>query len=766
MNKNDIDNLLDGLNESPVPKPNPEARKQAISEATEIFRQGLNESTRPIDEPAQKTAEKPNSIWSKIMNFLSNPNENRTGYHAFGTVAAVVAVVSVALVSLALFKPRAPLEEAIVINEDGSSIGLTESTPARTESTNQALNENKPATIVKTPKAKVKQETLSSPNSQLVDPQPQFATNSDNDAVVSDDAALTNPSKESAWGVDSSASNTGYSIDNLQTLNSEKSIASPAVDVSVDKQSFPVGSESLNQSVLAEVAVSSSATSTKKLQTLERKRRSPKKIALHQDKFATADVITPAPIQTDREEFANYETSNIQFVNDNPVSTFSADVDTASYSLIRNQLNNGYLPKPQAVRIEELINYFDYNYPLPDKISQPFSSNISVMDSPWNAEKKLVHIGIKGYEIASEKQPDSNLVFLLDVSGSMGQANKLPLVKQSLNLLLDTLKPSDTISIVVYAGAAGAVLEPTKVKEKTKILTALRNLQAGGSTAGGAGIRLAYQLAEQHFHKDAVNRIIIATDGDFNVGQQSNEDLKTLVERKRDSGIFLSVLGFGRGNYQDDMMQSLAQNGNGVAAYIDTLSEAKKVLVDEASSTLFTIAKDVKLQVEFNPATVSDYRLVGYETRALKKEDFNNDKVDAGDIGAGHTVTAIYEITPRDASKQSVDASRYSTNQKTLTQTTDATEYGFLKIRYKLPDQSTSRLIETPINTSTSAGSTDANFSIAVAGFGQLLTNSKHTGDLSYDDIIQSAQSSTGKDLFGYRSEFIQLVRMAKIANP
>jgi len=297
-------------------------------------------------------------------------------------------------------------------------------------------------------------------------------------------------------------------------------------------------------------------------------------------------------------EFADYETSSIKFVADNPISTFSVDVDTASYSLIRNQLNNGLLPSPQAVRIEELINYFDYDYPLPSKKNQPFSSNISVMDSPWNVDKKLVHIGIKGYEVAASEQPDSNIVFLLDVSGSMSQANKLPLVKQSVNLLLDTLKPTDTVSIVVYAGAAGAVLEPTQVKEKTKILNAILNLRASGSTAGGAGIRLAYQLAEQNFSKGAINRIILATDGDFNVGQKSNADLKTLVERKRDSGVFLSVLGFGRGNYQDDMMQTLAQNGNGVAAYI----------------------------VEFNPTTVSDYRLVGYETRALKKEDFNNDK--------------------------------------------------------------------------------------------------------------------------------------------
>ena len=348
-----------------------------------------------------------------------------------------------------------------------------------------------------------------------------------------------------------------------------------------------------------------------------------------------ASISQPRPNNT--EEFAEYQTNPIKLVADEPVSTFSIDVDTASYSLVRNQLNSGFLPAEQAVRVEEFINYFDYDYPTPSSNAEPFQPTINVFDSPWNEDRKLVHIGIKGYDIETNEQPDSNLVFLLDVSGSMNAANKLPLVKQSVNLLLDTLKPTDTVSIVVYAGAAGTVLEPTKVSEKNKIITALQDLSAGGSTAGGAGIQLAYQLAEQNFDEDAVNRIILATDGDFNVGRFENEELQTLVESKRDSGVFLSILGFGRNNYQDDMMQTLAQNGNGVAAYIESLSEAKKVLVDEATSTLFPIAKDVKIQVEFNPATVSEYRLIGYETRALNREDFNNDKVDAGDIGAGHT---------------------------------------------------------------------------------------------------------------------------------
>ena len=481
---------------------------------------------------------------------------------------------------------------------------------------------------------------------------------------------------------------------------------------------------------------------------------------------APSDVTISPPARPDAgEQYAEYQSNPIKLVAEEPVSTFSIDVDTASYALVRNQLNNGLLPKPQAVRIEEFVNYFDYDYPLPSSKTEPFKPTINVVESPWNAERKLVHIGIKGYDIDTAEQPDSNLVFLLDVSGSMSSANKLPLVKQSINLLLDTLKPNDTVSIVVYAGAAGTVLEPTKVSDKQKILDSLHRLNAGGSTAGGAGIELAYQLAEQNFDKDSVNRIILATDGDFNVGQSSNEDLKTLVERKRESGVFLSILGFGRHNYQDDMMQTLAQNGNGVAAYIDSLSEAKKVLVDEATSTLFPIAKDVKIQVEFNPATVSEYRLVGYETRALKREDFNNDKVDAGDIGAGHSVTAIYEITPADATNKSIDTPRYSLNKPETVQS-DANEYGFVKVRYKLPDSDTSKLIQTAIGTASSKPNSDVEFSIAVAGFAQLLNGNQNTGDLNYAKVISQAEKHKGDDPFGYRSEFIQLVRMAEIAKP
>jgi Ca-activated chloride channel family protein len=358
-------------------------------------------------------------------------------------------------------------------------------------------------------------------------------------------------------------------------------------------------------------------------------------------------------------------------------------------------------------------------------------------------------------------------VFLLDVSGSMDEPSKLPLVKQSMSLLLDTLKPDDTISIVVYAGAAGTVLEPTKAKEKSKILSALNNLQAGGSTAGAEGIALAYQLAEANFNAKGVNRIILATDGDFNVGQTGDEALQDFVERKRDKGIYLSVLGFGQGNYQDEMMQTLAQNGNGTAAYIDTLSEAQKVLVTEATSNLFPIAKDVKIQVEFNPNTVKEYRLIGYETRALNREDFSNDKVDAGEIGAGQRVTAIYEITPVGAESGLLEESRYQKASKVSAK--KDSEYAFLRLRYKLPSETQSKLIETPIEKNVlrevHAGyQQEVNFSIAVAGFAQLLRGSNYAGDFTYDKVIELAQANKGKDEFGYRTEFVQLVRKAKIA--
>jgi Ca-activated chloride channel family protein len=396
-----------------------------------------------------------------------------------------------------------------------------------------------------------------------------------------------------------------------------------------------------------------------------------------------------------------------------------------------------------------------------------------VIPSPWKKGNKLVHIGIKGYDFEPAEKPRSNLVFLLDVSGSMRAHDKLPLVISSMKLLLETLKPEDTVAIVVYAGAAGTVLEPTKVADKHKILAALERLNAGGSTAGAAGIRQAYALAEGNFDKTAVNRVILATDGDFNVGITNREELKSFVERKRKTGVFLSVLGFGQGNLNDHLMQTLSQNGNGTAAHIDTLNEARKVLVEEASSTLFPIAKDVKIQVEFNPKTVAEYRLIGYETRALRREDFNNDKVDAGDIGAGHSVTAIYEITPVGGERMIGETRYQKAERDKAADTADfGNEYAFLKIRYKLPASDTSKLISVPITKSheTAADGNgavagilrEARWATTVAAFGQILKGGKYTGSFSYDDVINMARASKGEDEFGYRAEFINLVRLAR----
>jgi Ca-activated chloride channel family protein len=466
-----------------------------------------------------------------------------------------------------------------------------------------------------------------------------------------------------------------------------------------------------------------------------------------------------------RDKFSHDEENAVKQVKAEPVSTFSIDVDTASYAFVRQSLDNGVLPQKDAVRIEEMVNYFDYAYPKPESKDEPFKSTVVVKDSPWNAGKKLMTVGIKGFDVEKTSAPDSNLVFLIDTSGSMNEPNKLPLLKQSFSMLLDSLKPTDKVSIVVYAGSAGTVLQPTEVSKKNEILQALQNLSAGGSTAGGEGIRLAYELAQQNFDKDAVNRVMLATDGDFNVGITEPNELEGFIERMREKGIFLSVIGFGTGNYNDALMQKLAQNGNGVAAYIDTLNEARKVLVEEAGATLFPIAKDVKIQVEFNPSAVSEYRLVGYETRALATEDFNNDKVDAGDIGAGAEVTAVYEFTPL-GSTPLVDESRYAPKTEEKKDVSD--EIAFVKIRYKLPEQSTSKLITTPVTEDNEKADAavlrETNWAEAVAGFAQLLKGGKFTGTLIYDDVLKAANENKGDDPFGYRSEFINLVYKAKTA--
>ncbi|MBF0379910.1 MAG: VWA domain-containing protein [Magnetococcales bacterium] len=475
-----------------------------------------------------------------------------------------------------------------------------------------------------------------------------------------------------------------------------------------------------------------------------------------------ADHIEHDQFAENRDRFAKPQENPVRLTNKHPVSTFSVDVDTASYSFVRRQINAGRLPQPKAVRIEEMINYFSYDYPTPTVANRPFKPTIALYPTPWNNKTQLLHIGIKGYSHTPISKK-SNLVFLIDVSGSMSSQDKLPLLKNGLKMLVDSLKPDDTVAIVVYAGAAGTVLEPTSVKQRAKIIAALDRLQAGGSTAGGAGIDLAYSLAQSGFVKGDVNRIILATDGDFNVGITDKDALKGMIEQKRKSGIFLSVLGFGQGNYNDRLMQELAQNGNGIAAYIDNLNEARKVLVQEATANLFPIAKDVKIQVEFNPEQISEYRLIGYETRALKREDFKNDKVDAGDIGSGHTVTAIYEVSLVGGTGQLISPLRYGSTTKPRSK---SEELAYLKIRYKLPNETKSKLISRAIVKDDQVDdlnqlSSDIRFGSAVAAFGQLLGGGRYTGDFSYQDIIKLANSSKGDDQFGYRAEFVSLLRLA-----
>ncbi|WP_414815046.1 vWA domain-containing protein [Rhizobium sp. IY2] len=477
----------------------------------------------------------------------------------------------------------------------------------------------------------------------------------------------------------------------------------------------------------------------------------------------------PIQIQRDpgRERFANAAANPIKSVATDPVSTFSADVDSASYSFVRRSLTGGAMPDPQSVRVEEMINYFPYDWPGPDNADQPFKATVTVMPTPWNRDTELMHVAIKGYDIAPATTPRANLVFLIDVSGSMDEPDKLPLLKSAFRLLVNRLKADDTVSIVTYAGNAGTVLAPTRVAEKSKILSAIDGLEPGGSTGGAEGIEAAYDLAKQAFVKDGVNRVMLATDGDFNVGPSSDEDLKRIIEEKRKDGIFLTVLGFGRGNLNDSLMQTLAQNGNGSAAYIDTLAEAQKTLVEEAGSTLFPIASDVKFQVEFNPERIAEYRLIGYETRALNREDFNNDRVDAGDIGSGHSVTAIYEITPKGSPAVMNDDLRYG--DKAPAETADAAredELAFVKMRYKRPGEDKSTLITTPVNDSNAVAAVDAapqdvRFSVAVAAFGQKLSRIAALDSYSYQAIADLAAASRGTDSFGYRSDFLGLVRLA-----
>ncbi|MES1200165.1 MAG: VWA domain-containing protein [Pseudomonadota bacterium] len=478
----------------------------------------------------------------------------------------------------------------------------------------------------------------------------------------------------------------------------------------------------------------------------------------------------PWPGEVDRDNYQHANDNPVHQVATDPVSTFSIDVDSASYSNVRRYLNEGRLPPRDAVRIEELVNYFDYAYPLPPTRQQPFSTTVAMTPAPWAPGHTLLHVGLKGYDITRAQRPPLNLVLLLDVSGSMSPQDRLPLAIRGFRMLVDQLDARDRVSIAVYAGAAGQILEPTSGADHARINAALDQLHAGGSTAGGEGLRLAYSLAERNFNRSAINRVIIATDGDFNVGINDPQQLQDFISHERETGIYLSVLGFGHDNYQDALMQRLAQNGNGVAAYIDTLNEARRVLHDQINGALFPIANDVKIQIEFNPQQVAEYRLIGYETRMLNREDFNNDRVDAGEIGAGASVTAIYELTPV-GGRTLVDPLRYQ-SEYAAPSAAHGDEVAFLRIRYKLPGQDQSRLIERPITGADSFADIarapeSTRWATAVAGYGQLLRGEPYLNSAyGWDDVVSLAQSARGRDEFGWRAEFVQLARTASALGP
>ena len=475
---------------------------------------------------------------------------------------------------------------------------------------------------------------------------------------------------------------------------------------------------------------------------------------------AVYDVQETAPHVTNTERYQKQPDQPVKAVAQEPVSTFSIDVDTGSYANVRRFLNDGGLPPEDAVRIEEIVNYFPYSYPLPTG-THPFAIHTQTVDSPWQPEAKLIKIGIQAQDLAKKELSPANLVFLVDVPGSMNEPDKLPLVKKTLRILTEQLRPQDKVTLITYADGEALVLPPTSGDNKDEILRAINKLQAGGSTAGESALKMAYEQAQKAYVKNGINRILLATDGDFNVGVSSTDALKSMVAEKRKSGISLTTLGFGTDNYNEDMMEQIADAGDGNYSYIDNEKEAKKVLQQQLTSTLATVAQDVKIQVEFNPATVKEYRLVGYTNRTLRNEDFNNDKVDAGDIGSGHSVTAIYEIIPQ--GKQGwLNESRY---QKAPAASGGKNEYAFVKVRYKLPGQSTSKLIEQAVpavSIPLAQADEDTRLALAAASYAQALRGGEYNGKLDWDAIEQMAKQAKGKDPFGLQEEFVELVEIAK----
>jgi Ca-activated chloride channel family protein len=696
---------LKNLGQMTPPAPSPAARSRALSLAMQAFDEAENNSQVPQGTAGPRRQ-------SSIFNRLWSPVMNRK-FLAGSALATLLVVPAAAFLTLELTRQGLPVDTA----EQQVEV----------------------ATGVTSKDAEVKKAVPSKPKAD-------FSA----ETLAADSNATTPPSGTPADQVD------------------EKAAAEPATPgrAGVDVMIGNTAPEPAQQDTEFDAA-----SQTRRTQFAA----PPAALATESMVGGSSAQIMPSPVPVDtlsqpeenRDRFSSADTNPVKSVATDPVSTFSADVDTASYSFVRKSLMAGQMPDRDSVRVEEMINYFPYDWPGPDSKDAPFKATVTVLPTPWNANTRLMHVGIKGYDVAPAAAPRANLVFLIDVSGSMDEPDKLPLLKSAFRLLVEKLKPEDTVSIVTYAGNAGTVLEPTAIKDKAKILSAIDTLQPGGSTAGAQGLEAAYNLAQQAFVKGGVNRVMLATDGDFNVGPSSDEELKATIEAKRKSGIFLSVLGFGRGNYNDALMQTLAQNGNGTAAYIDTLAEAQKTLVEEVGSSLFPIAKDVKFQVEFNPQQIAEYRLIGYETRALKREDFNNDKVDAGDIGSSHRVTAIYEITPKGSPAVLNDDLRYGASPAVQADDKPSGELAFLKIRYKQPDSDTSKLITTPVTegdavTSLQQAGQDVRFSVAVAAFGQKLRGTDAVSTYKYGSILDLASAAKGEDAYGYRAEFLNLVRLAK----
>ena len=741
------DKDLTALKDLTVPKPSDEARSAALQMAMASFEEAGKENateTQGSADPTRPTSTFIQSLWEWTM-------EKRM---FMGTVAAGLVAV--------------PVATHLFWNDETMRLGLDIA---------QEVREEQPAQETITTAQKNEVEPMSSP-APSADAVPESAPQ---DMPAGEKITITQLDDESTAGGARQDGNDQLAL--AQPPSPAKPEAKPDAHAAEPSLLAESEADQTTQNLvgtLEMVAPDTNARSLSVSPTTKAKRRVQRnntqglfgagaRFEGPSTNSARDQVVAQPPREENRDRFQDTENNPVKSVQSEPVSTFSIDVDTASYAFVRRNLENGRLPDRNAVRVEEMVNYFSYDYPHAETAEEPFRPSVALYPTPWNENTMLMHIGIKGHEIVTDEKPRSNLVFLIDVSGSMQAQDKLPLLKSAFRLLVDRLEPNDTVSIVTYAGRAGTVLEPTKVSEKHKILAALDQLRSGGSTAGHQGIRQAYALAEANYDREGINRVILATDGDFNVGISDVDQLKSYIEGKRKNGVYLSVLGFGQGNYNDHLMQVLAQNGNGNAAYIDSLREAQKVLVEEAGSTLFPIASDVKIQIEFNPALVSEYRLIGYETRALKREDFNNDKVDAGDIGSGHTVTAIYELTPAGSRTKFIDDLRYQQPEPAAEapEATPQDEFAFLKLRYKLPGQQSSTLMTLPVTRDLARANVDAltadmRFAAAVAAFGQKLRGNAHLSEFSYDEILRIASNARGEDPFGYRSEFLALVRLAK----